>query len=88
MIDGKLYTGVTNVGRCPTIAEREVHAETLIADFDGDLYGRTIRIFFLGYLREEKKYDSVEQLREQIYKDKEKSQKINGDLKWLATGLN
>ncbi len=88
LVEGKLYTGVTNIGRCPTIAEREIHAETLIADFDGDLYGKQIRIFFLGLLRPEKKFDSVDELREQIYLDKDRSIKENGDLKWLATGLN
>ena len=88
LVNGRLYTGVTNVGRCPTVAEREIHAETLIADFDGDLYGKEIRIFFLGLLRPEKKFDSVDELREQIYLDKDRSIKENGDLKWLATGLN
>ena len=85
-VDGKLYTGVTNVGTCPTVQEREVHAETLIADFDGDLYGKTLRIYFLGYLRPEKRYDSIESLKTQIYLDKETSLKENGDLKWLEIG--
>ena len=85
-VDGRLYTGITNVGSCPTVQEREVHAETLIADFDGDLYGKSITIFFLGYLREEKRFDSIEKLRDQIYLDKERSIKENGDLKWLEIG--
>ena len=88
LVDGKLYTGITNVGKCPTIAEREVHAETLIADFDGDLYGKEIRIFFLGFLRPEKKFNSIDELRDQIYFDRDISIKENGDLKWLETGLN
>ena len=84
----KFYTGVTNVGSCPTVKEREIHAETLIADFDGNLYGEKIRIYFLGYLREEKLFDSIDELREQIYTDKQRSIEENGDLTWLATGLN
>ena len=87
-IGGKFHTGVTNVGSCPTVKEREIHAETLIADFDGNLYGEKIRIYFLGYLRDEKRFDSVDELREQIYADKRKSIEENGDLTWLATGLN
>lgn len=87
-IGKKLYTGVTNVGSCPTVKEREIHAETLIADFSGDLYGQSLRIYFLGYLREEKKFESVEELKEQIYIDKNKSVSENGDLKWLETGLS
>ncbi len=85
-VDKKLYTGITNIGRCPTVQEREIHAETLIADFDGDLYGKAIKIFFLGYLREERLFDTIDELREQIYKDKEISIKENGDLKWLEIG--
>lgn len=85
-VDGAIYTAITNVGRCPTVKEREIHAEAMIADFDGDLYGKTVRIFFLAYLREEQTFSSIEKLREQIYLDKERSIKENGDLKWLEIG--
>ena len=87
-IGDRLYTGVTNVGSCPTVKEREIHTETLIADFDGNLYGQSIKIYFLGYLREERLFDSVDELREQIYFDKNRSIEENGDLTWLATGPN
>jgi len=87
-IGKKLYTGVTNVGSCPTIEKRKIHAETLIADFSGDLYGQTVRIYFLGFLRDERLFGTIDELREQIYTDKDKSIAENGDLKWLATGLN
>ena len=87
-IGEKLYTGITNVGSCPTVCEREIHTETLIADFAGDLYGKTISIYFLGFLREDKRFDAVEALREQIYLDRDKSIEENGDLKWLEIGLN
>ena len=87
-IGKKLYTGVTNVGSCPSVKEREIHAETLIADFDGNLYGKKIKIHFLGFLRDEKRFESIEELKTQIYLDKDRSIKENGDLKWLETGLN
>ena len=87
-IGDKIYTGVTNVGSCPTVKEREIHTETLIADFDGNLYGQNIKIYFLGYLREEKLFDSVDELRDQIYSDKDRSIEEKGDLTWLATGQN
>lgn len=87
-IGDKLYTGVTNVGSCPTVKEREIHTETLIADFDGNLYGQNIKIYFLGYLREERLFDSVDELRAQIYFDKDRSIEENGDLTWLVTGQN
>ncbi len=86
-IGEKLYTGITNVGSCPTVKEREIHAETLIANFTGDLYGKNICIYFLGYLRNEKSFASIDELREQIYKDRDTAIKLNGDLtKWHAIG--
>ncbi len=86
-IGEKLYTGVTDVGTCPTVKEREIHAETLIADFEGSLYGENICICFLGYLRGEKSFASIDELREQIYKDRDAAIKLNGDLtKWQAIG--
>ncbi len=87
-IGEKLYTGVTNVGFCPTVGERELHAETLIADFSGDLYGDELVIFFLGYLRDERRFDTVEELRDQVFKDKQKAIKENGELTWQAIGLS
>ena len=87
-IDGVLFTGITNIGKCPTVQERELHAETLIVDFNGDLYGKEIRIYLLEYLREEKRFDSIEDLKQQIYHDRNLSKEKNGDLKWLETGLS
>lgn len=87
-IGNKLYTGITNIGTCPTVEERAVHAETLIADFDKEIYGEEIYVYFLGYIRNEQKFDTVEQLRDQIYTDKEIAIKENGDLSWLETGLS
>ena len=87
-VGDNLFTGVTNVGSCPTVQQRDIHTETLIVNFNGDLYGQPVRIYFLGYLREERLFDSVDELREQIYKDRDRAIKENGDLTWLATGQN
>ena len=87
-IGDELFTGITNIGSCPTVKEREAHAETLIADFSGDLYGKEIRIYLLEYLREERKFDSIEELKAQIHQDRDLSKIKNGDLKWLEIGLN
>jgi len=87
-VDGKLYSAITNVGTCPTFEERRTHAESYIFDFDGDLYGKKIQVFFLGYLREEKRFESEKELIMQINVDKNRAIKENGDLKWQATGLN
>jgi riboflavin kinase/FMN adenylyltransferase len=88
MIDGRIYNAVTNVGTCPTFAERERHCETFIIDYSGNLYGKKIRTFFLGYLREEKRFEDKNDLILQINVDKNRAIKENGDIKWLEAGLN
>ena len=69
VIDGKSYTGLTNLGKCPTFEERDFHAETFILGFSKNVYGKRARIFLLDYLREEKRFNSREELTEQIKKD-------------------
>ncbi len=68
--DGKHYVGVSNVGIRPTIIDgSDSHAancETYIHEFDGDLYGKTIKVSFCEYLREERKFASLDALRAQI----------------------
>ena len=88
LVSGVLYNSITDVGTCPTISERTLHAETYIIDYSGDLYGKEIRIFFLGYLREEKRFSSQKELIMQINVDKNRAIKENGDLKWQEIGLN
>lgn len=85
-ISGRLYSGITNVGICPTFEAREPHAETFILDFSGDLYGQKIRIFFLEYLREEKKFDNPKDLILQINIDKNRVIQENGELLWQEIG--
>ena len=50
--------------------------ESWLMDFDGDLYGEEITLMFIWYLRPEKKFDSLEELKAQIQKDAEKMQEI------------
>lgn len=85
-ISGKLYTGITNIGTCPTFEERETHAETYIIGYSGSLYGEKIRILFLGRLRDEKKFNSPQELIMQINVDKNKAIEENGELKWQEFG--
>ncbi len=70
VIDGTLYAAITNVGKCPTFGERELHAETNIIGFTGVVYGREAIIYFLEYLREEKTFKSKKELLMQINVDK------------------
>lgn len=70
MIDGNFCTGVTNVGQKPTVNNtNKVSVETHILDYEGDLYGHTLCVSFLAYLRPEQKFASVEELKAQMERD-------------------
>lgn len=90
-IDGKIYTGVTNVGVCPTFEHRAVHAETHIVDFSGDLYGRDVCIYFAEFLRDEARFPDSGALVKQIGEDTRLAvQRNKEDLecgKWTEIGL-
>ena len=87
-IDGKLFSALTNVGTCPTFEERRLHAETYILEYNGNLYDKKIRIFFLGFLREEIKFESKNELILQIKVDINRTITENGELKWQEIGQN
>ena len=68
---GRQYMGALNIGIRPTIPGEE-SAETHILDFDGDLYGQTIKLQLVHHLRDEVRFDSVEALRAQVLADIER----------------
>ena len=64
------YPGVTNIGVRPTVDDSQrVTVETFLLDFQGDLYDKTLRVDFYRHLRSERKFASLEELKEQIHKD-------------------
>ena len=72
--DGSSYHAVTNIGVRPTVSEGErVSVESHLLDFSGNLYGRHARVEFMHFQREEKKFDSMETLSEQIRLDTEET---------------
>lgn len=71
-VGGRKYPGVTNVGVAPTVTDAGIpRAETNILGFDGDLYGERIKVEFLGFIRDEKKFESMKELSAQIALDVE-----------------
>ncbi len=88
VIDGRKYCAITNIGTCPTFGERDMHAETFILGFDGDVYERQIKIHFIDYLREEKTFSSKKELIMQIDIDKTRAKSLIEELKWQEIGLN
>ena len=73
VIDGKTYKSMTNIGNHPTIDElnRDV-IETNIINEDFDLYGKTIKVNFISFIREQKRFNSLEELKAQLLIDKDK----------------
>ena len=67
--DEKIYNGVMNIGRNPTVNVGILSVETNIFDFNEDIYGKIILIEVLENIRYEKKFSSVDKLKEQIGKD-------------------
>lgn len=66
IIDGKKYFGATNVGMNPTVNGKYLSIETNILEFDEDIYGKRVRIEFLEKIRDEKKFESLDELRKQL----------------------
>ena len=66
-VDGKTYCGVTNVGVKPTVGSDHALSETWMPDFTGgDLYGRTLRLELLSFVRDEKKFPDLDALKAEI----------------------
>ena len=71
LLSDKRYYGVTHIGARPTLDNDDsVSIETHIFDFSGDLYNENIRIELVRYLREEKEFSSVDELKKQLKYDK------------------
>ncbi len=68
-VDGVDYRSVSNLGRNPSVGGVKRRLETHIIDFDGDLYGQRIEVRLLHRLRDEQKFDSIEELRRRIAED-------------------
>ena len=68
--NGNSRPAVTNIGVRPTVDDHgAVNVEGFILDFDGDLYGQTIRMEFYHYLRGERKFPSLEALRDEVMRN-------------------
>lgn len=73
-----LFNAVTNIGYNPTFGNNEQSIETYLFDFKGDLYGKELELCFIYYLRDEKKFHCIDELRTQIERDIEKAHNILG----------
>jgi len=70
LVDGAWRRSITNIGVRPTFeTEAEPSIETYIFDFDEDLYGDVLRVRFLHRIRDERKFNGIDELKEQIQRD-------------------
>jgi riboflavin kinase/FMN adenylyltransferase len=67
----KIYLGMGNIGYRPTISNSDLTIEVHIFDFDEEIYGETITIFFVERIRDEVKFKNLEALRMQLVCDRE-----------------
>ncbi len=70
--DGSCYSAVTNVGTRPTVNNgTDVTVEAWLLDFDGDLYGQTVRLEFYRHIRDEIRFDSLDSMKAEIQSNAE-----------------
>ena len=69
-IDGKIYKGITSIGNNPTVNGKELTIETYILDFDKYIYDEEIKIYFIDRIRDEMKFNGIDELVCQLKKDK------------------
>jgi riboflavin kinase/FMN adenylyltransferase len=69
LIDGTWRNGVANLGRRPTIGKLQENFEVHLFDFAGDLYGKSLRVALIDFIRPEMKFAGLDQLKAQIAAD-------------------
>ena len=75
-VDGIVHAGVTNIGTRPTFGETEPTIETHLLGYDGDLYGKPVRLGFVLRLRDERRFEDIDALRAQIAADERRAERL------------
>lgn len=75
-VDGKIFKSMTNVGTKPTFSDNSVSVETYIIDFSGNLYGKTISVYFIEKMRDIVKFATQLELKAQLDSDEVNANKI------------
>ena len=69
-VEGNQYKAVTNIGNRPSVdCDQQVTVESFIMDFEGDLYGKQMKLELVKYLRAVQKFSGLEGVLEQVKKD-------------------
>lgn len=80
-VGGVRYRAMSNLGRNPSVGGQPRHLETHLFGFEGSLYGHEVRVVLLRKVRDERRFDTVEELRAQIARDKEQIMNLKMNLK-------
>ncbi len=70
------FRAMVNVGVNPTFGNNQLSVEAHLLDFSGDLYGERLRLFFRDRLRDERKFESIDELKAQLQRDRAQTQKM------------
>ena len=76
LVDGEWRNAVANLGRRPTFGKLQENFEVHLFDFAGDLYGKTLRVALIDFIRPEMKFTGLDQLKAQIAADGEAARKL------------
>jgi len=80
-IDGIVHPSISNIGLRPTFGDTtKTMIEAYVMGFDGDLYGRRVRLGFVQRLRDERKFEDVDALRAQIEADRRRAERLFAQL--------
>lgn len=74
--EGREYLAVTNIGSRPTVGGHRITVEPWLLDFAGDLYGKSLSLFFYRFLRPEQKFPGLDALKEEIQKNAGETRKF------------
>lgn len=69
-VNNNLYKAITNIGNNPTVNGLKLTVESYLLDFDEDIYDKEIQVYFLKYIRGVHKFNSLDELKNQLEKDK------------------
>lgn len=68
-VNGKTYPAAISIGQPPSFEDATFQIEAHLIGFNGDLYGQTLHLEFLDWLRDQRKYVSIDALKEQMHRD-------------------
>jgi len=83
--DGRWLDGAANLGRRPTVGGQTENLEVHLFDFDGDIYGKWLRVQLVDYIRPERKFAGLDELKAQIARDSDTARQLL-QKPWHAAG--